>query len=95
MHETRSAEGTTRRPQDLAKSAGIYRTVELPGARFIGFEDANAELAANPKLPSSLYVRGLAKLKSGDTAGGNADIAASWAMDAKVADEYAGYGVAP
>ena len=54
-----------------------------------------AALAKNPNLPGSLYVRGLARLKSGDTAGGSADIAAAKQMDAKIADTYAGYGVTP
>lgn len=48
----------------------------------------------NPKVSFSLYGRGLAKLKSGDTAGGNADIVAAKAMNPKVADRYAKYGVA-
>ena len=37
--------------------------------------DYNAALRLNPKLASSLYGRGLAKLKNGDTNGGNADMA--------------------
>lgn len=52
-------------------------------------------LAIDPKHESSLYIRGLARLKTGDVAGGNADIAAAEAIDAKVADTYAGYGVKP
>ena len=40
-------------------------------------------------------MRGLAKLKSGDRAGGNADIAAAAALDPKIAAIYAGYGVKP
>jgi hypothetical protein len=46
-------------------------------------------------MPSSLYVRGLANLKSGNATEGNADIAAAKSIDAKIADTYAGYGVAP
>jgi tetratricopeptide (TPR) repeat protein len=40
-----------------------------------------------------LYVRGVTKLKKGDTAGGNADIASAKAIKADIADEYATYGV--
>ena len=40
-----------------------------------------------------LYVRGVAKLKKGDTAGGNADITSAKAIKADIADEYATYGV--
>jgi hypothetical protein len=57
--------------------------------------DANSALAIDPKMPSSLYVRGLANLKSGNATEGNADIAAAKSIDAKIADTYAGYGVAP
>ena len=40
-----------------------------------------------------LYVRGMAKLKKGDIAGGNADIASAKAGKADIAEEYAKYGV--
>ncbi len=42
---------------------------------------------------NSLYGRGIAKLKSGDTAGGNADIAEAKAREPDIAEVYAGYGV--
>ena len=57
--------------------------------------DCDAVLKIYPKRAPSLYVRGLAKLKTGDTAGGNADIAAAEALDSTVAQTYAGYGVKP
>jgi hypothetical protein len=44
-------------------------------------------------LASSLYGRGLAKLKKGDTAGGNADIAAAEAIEANIVEDFARYGV--
>jgi tetratricopeptide (TPR) repeat protein len=40
-----------------------------------------------------LYVRGVTKLKKGDTAGGNADIASAKAIKADIAEEYASYGI--
>ena len=39
--------------------------------------DYNAAVAQNLEDADSLYARGVAKLKKGDTAGGNADIAAA------------------
>jgi hypothetical protein len=50
--------------------------------------DYGAAVAQNPKDASSLYGRGVAKLKSG-----NADIAAAKAIKADISDVYAGYGV--
>jgi hypothetical protein len=35
----------------------------------------------------------VAKLKKGDTAGGNADVASAKAMKADIAEEYAKYGI--
>jgi hypothetical protein len=40
-----------------------------------------------------LYGRGLARLKKGDTAGGNADVAAAKQVEAKIADDFSQYGV--
>jgi tetratricopeptide (TPR) repeat protein len=57
--------------------------------------DHDAALAGAVKYPSSFYMRGLAKRKTGDTAGGDADIAAAKALDPKIADTYAKYGVMP
>jgi hypothetical protein len=45
------------------------------------------------KDAGSLYGRGMAKLKTGDTVGGNVDIAAAKAIKPEIAEEYAGYGV--
>jgi tetratricopeptide (TPR) repeat protein len=56
-------------------------------------DDYNEALQSNPKLASSLYGRGLAKLKKGDTTGGNADIAAARAVDANIAGDFRRYGV--
>jgi hypothetical protein len=42
-------------------------------------------------LPSALYGRGLAKLKTGDRAGGDADIAVAKAIDRNIAGEFARY----
>jgi tetratricopeptide (TPR) repeat protein len=55
--------------------------------------DYDAVLKINPKLPASLYGRGLARLRKGDTANGDADVGAAKAMQAGVAEEFARYGV--
>ena len=55
--------------------------------------DYGAAIAQNPKDAPSLYGRGVAKLKTGDTAGGNADIAAAKAIEPDIADVCAVYGL--
>src|SRR5262249_4155407 len=50
-------------------------------------------LTKSPDHADWLYVRGVAKLRKGDAAGGNADIASAKAMKADIADEYATYGL--
>jgi len=50
-------------------------------------------LSKSPDHAEWLYGRGMAKLKKGDTAGGNADIANAKAGKADIAEEYAKYGL--
>jgi hypothetical protein len=57
--------------------------------------DDTAAITADSGDPASLYIRGIAKHRDGDTAGGDADIAAAKAIDPKIAATYAGYGVTP
>ena len=57
--------------------------------------DCDAALKHNSTMSTSLYVRGLAKKRLGYAELGNADIAAATALDSKIADTYAGYGVKP
>jgi tetratricopeptide (TPR) repeat protein len=57
--------------------------------------DYDEALRLNPKQAGSLYGRGLAKLKKGDAAGGEADIAAAKAIQVDIAEEFARYGVTP
>jgi tetratricopeptide (TPR) repeat protein len=56
--------------------------------------DTDAALKIDGNKASSLYIRGLAKLRGG-LGGGKADIATATAMDATVATMFTGYGVAP
>jgi hypothetical protein len=50
-------------------------------------------LAQSPRQASSLYVRGIAKLRAGNIAGGRADVAAAEATDPGIAEIYRQYGV--
>jgi len=55
----------------------------------------NAALAQNPQLPSSLFMRGVVRLRQGDAAGGQADLASARALDANIDQQFSGYGVTP
>ena len=55
--------------------------------------DAAFALTKSTDHADWLYVRGVAKLKKGDTAGGNAGVASAKAMKADIAEEYAKYGI--
>jgi len=57
--------------------------------------DCSAAAAADPQLASSRYLRGVAKNKAGDVAGGDADIDAARARDPDIAQTFANYGVKP
>ncbi len=54
--------------------------------------DYSDALDINPKLPTSLYGRGIARLRKGDRRG-STDIAAAKAIDADIATEFARYGI--
>ena len=56
-------------------------------------DDYTAALRFDPKDAASRYGRGMAKLKRGDTAGGNADLAEAKAMRPSIAAEQARNGV--
>ena len=47
----------------------------------------------SPKSAYSLYGPGLAKLKKGDRAGGDADVAAAKAIEPNIVEKYATYGL--
>ena len=55
--------------------------------------DYTSALAQNTKDAGSLFARGVAKLRSGDRAGGNADIAAAKLIKPAIATAYGSYGV--
>jgi Flp pilus assembly protein TadD len=56
-------------------------------------EDFSSALHIDPKLASALYGRGLARLKNGDKAGGDADIVAAKAIRAGIDGDFMRYGV--
>lgn len=78
---------------DTLNSRGLveYRLADYAAA----IKDDTAALAVASTDANSLYVRGLAELKSGNATQGNADIAAAKALDPMVVDAYAKYGVTP
>ena len=55
--------------------------------------DYDTVVKQNAKDADSLYGRGIAKLRSGDSASGYADISAAKAIRADITDVYAGYGI--
>jgi hypothetical protein len=55
--------------------------------------DYDAALQIQSRKVSSLYGRGIAKLRTGNAAGGNNDIAAAKAIDPRIAEEFANYGI--
>ena len=79
------------RMADAIRAAGVPVVMGGPHVT----EVPDEALGRNPKLASSLYGRGLAKLEKGDAAGGEADIAAAKAIQANIAEEFARYGVTP
>jgi len=78
-------------------AAAFFNTRGLVQLKLGAFDraiaDYGAAIAKRPKDANSLYGRGVAKLKSGDRAGGEADLAAAKTIEADIAQVYAGYGV--
>jgi hypothetical protein len=62
-------------------------------ARDAAEADYSAALKQSGKVPASLYGRGMARLKRGETDAGNADIADAKALDPNIATEFARYRV--
>jgi tetratricopeptide (TPR) repeat protein len=57
--------------------------------------DYDSALARDPKMPTSLYGRGLAELRLGENAQGQGDLAAAEKLDSGVAQRFAKMGLAP
>jgi tetratricopeptide (TPR) repeat protein len=84
---------------DVAKALSLkpgfenaYDTRALVNFRMGNFsaavQDADQALKYNAKMPTSLFIRGLAKRRLGQNAQGDADLAAAKAMDAKVGEQF-------
>ena len=58
-------------------------------------QDNDRAIALKPDFAAAFYIRGHAKLKSGDKSGGNADVATAMKFEPKIAEQYAAYGVKP
>ena len=59
------------------------------------WKDYDTALRMAPSMASYLFGRGIAALRLGRTAEGNADLAAATKLNGKIAEEYARYGVLP
>lgn len=57
--------------------------------------DFDAALKRDPTLEASLFARGVARLRKGDRAGGDADLKSARAISADIDRVYAEYGVTP
>jgi tetratricopeptide (TPR) repeat protein len=55
--------------------------------------DYNVALGLNPSLATSLYGRGVAKLKKGDTDSGNSEIESAKRIHPDIADKLQRYGI--
>jgi len=84
-----------RAPHDAdAFTARCFVQVRL-GAWAPAIADCSAALNTDFKLAPALFLRGIAKMKSGDAKGGQGDLDAAATLDPHVAETFAGYGVAP
>ena len=94
---SRRSQTATRR---FSHSPMMPRTFDFRGLIYLklgqldfAIQDYNSALRIEPKMASALFGRGLARIKKGDTAGGNADVEAAKKLETKVADDFSSYGV--
>jgi tetratricopeptide (TPR) repeat protein len=78
-------------------NSDTYTSRGLVYLRMANYPAALADLDAAVKLdhsnPAALYFRALAKLHTGDSAGGNSDLAAAKGLNSRVDETFAIYGV--
>lgn len=99
-HELDKAEADCRRALRLTagdpEALDSLGWVQLRQSRFDrSIQQFDAALEKQPKLASSLYGRGIDKLRIGNKAGGEADIATASAIRPDIADQMRAYGIAP
>lgn len=86
--------------EDIGRFAQAVRQYDLwinyhPGKPEDAAHDYASALRINPKMPTSLYGRGLAELRLGEKTQGQADLAAAAKLDKGVAQRFAKMGLAP
>ncbi|MBS0471126.1 MAG: tetratricopeptide repeat protein [Proteobacteria bacterium] len=88
-----------RKALSVSQRPAIIDSLAMVQFRMGQFADALASydkaLSINPKQPSSLYMRGLVKLRLGQTDAGKADIAAALALDPGIAGTFKDFGLSP
>jgi len=99
-HELDKAEADCRRALRLTaddpKALDSLGWVQLRQSRFDrSIQQFDAALKKEPKLASSLYGRGIDKLRMGNKAGGEADMAAASTLRPDIADQMRVYGIEP
>lgn len=57
--------------------------------------DYDAALKADPKIAPSLYMRGIAKRRSGEVSAGDQDLAAAEILDSHIGEQFVAIGVTP
>jgi tetratricopeptide (TPR) repeat protein len=83
------------RPGD-ARTRGTRAMIEYRMANYSAvISDCDSALEWDPSAYSCLYLRGLAKLTIGDSAGGNGDIETAKKNNPSLAKIYAGWGMSP
>lgn len=88
--------GAVKMAPDAANFWDSYALVALRAGRLDeAIKRYDHALGLDPRLAPSLYGRGLTKLRTGDKAGGQADIAAAKALDPRVDTELTAAGVTP
>jgi tetratricopeptide (TPR) repeat protein len=78
--------------QVLGAAGFLQYRMDHPKDAAVDFDQA---LSVSPKLAGALYMRGIIELHSGNSAGGNADIAAAKEEDPAIADSFVDLGVTP
>jgi Flp pilus assembly protein TadD len=81
------------KPNDGATYDSRGLTYLKMGQLDAAIDDYNSALQFEPKLPSALYGRGLAKLRRGDKAGADTDISTAQTIQANIGDDFMRYGV--
>ena len=78
---------------DVLDNRGLIYLKQCRPAEALSDYEAAAKL--NPSRPSSLFGRGIAKLRTGDRDAGNRDISFAKAINPNVANEFKSYGITP